>query len=553
MTYTGDYSGTESVKYREYAQIPTQLAAPYGYRYVFRESGFVSEWDGYVTGDVTVEVTKTGTLAELDTDYFGEHSALSRIAVSGNKIYGEYYNVLYENTDKALLAKYNGTVVLYADEACTKLLEKDPLFDEYIFGFTKAGESKTYYAQIISEDGINSKVYEIEICFNIAEQLGSIRVSAKGSTITVRYDPSKLKGDPSISVYCQKSNGTSAESILACEGDERFAINRERAIITVSGLRQETEYDVTLIADYGIKNATTFPIESIPTKVITGKDLSKECILTGIADLFSNVVQGATEEDWGEITTANLENSFFEYQIYANVSIGATWELYSSMELKASQIISDKKLALKAGEKNLAYIKVTSEDGEHSRKYKLIIYRQTKAPAPSIAVKDGYAQIYCADGTVAYYTTDKSDPSEINIGVNTMVYESAFAVKDGMLIKAISVDPEHKKYDEESDITKYTVGSSAEEQTYINLKLSDKGSSSFAFSLSSPNVIHGFLVLALYDENGNLADVKIKEVTGASEKINNVNCQNAKSYKAFVVDKLSNLKPISNSVSGAVN
>ena len=71
----------------------------------------------------------------------------------------------------------------------------------------------------------------------------------------------------------------------------------------------------------------------------------------------------------------------------------------------------------------------------------------------------------------------------------------------------------------------------------------------FEFALNPSDSISGYFILVLYDESGRLDEVKIKEISASDIKISTSKYKIAASYKAFAVENMTNLKPISASVS----
>ena len=520
VTYVGAYEGTAVVNYGENVSLPTP---PDGYTYEYTANG--SEWDGKnIIDNIVVVVKMVGDVAEIDIEYFRERAGLYNLKIDKNDISGEYYSSVYEDFNYAIKPQNSATCKFYNDPECTL---------EYTGGYDiqlKIGEKKIYYVKVISENKLKENIYSITVFRNLPTTLGVLKTTVDGETVTLLYN-ALIKGNPTL-----KTVFTETESGIECIFDkpsDDYVIMPERNTIIVSGLKSRTNYTIRLYADYG-----DCSISSNAVNVITQKTPSKECLIINSYGGYSSLRHGKDEDDWGIIEALPVNNERIEYTVNISVSADAIWEVFTDEDL--TQKIDNNNLMLKTG-KNFAYIKVTAEDGLHFGKYRFEIYRQTKTPDPVITLSNGMIEI-TGEGTI-YYTTDKSKPNYLS-----KEYTEPFAATEGTVIMAMASS---KAYDEYSNTVTYTV--KFERDVRINLSLKITENDAFKFSLSSPNQIHGYLVLALYDAKGNMVNKKINKATGTSVTISGVNCQNAKRYKAFVIDKLTNLKPISNAVSGVIN
>ncbi|MBQ3461721.1 MAG: chitobiase/beta-hexosaminidase C-terminal domain-containing protein [Clostridia bacterium] len=215
--------------------------------------------------------------------------------------------------------------------------------------------------------------------------------------------------------------------------------------------------------------------------------------------------------------------------------------------------IADNTVKLEAGVSKTIYIKVTAEDGQTRKIYSMQLYRQSKSSPPVFsvpngAISEGTELILSARGEVIKYTTDGSNPSESN-GV---IYSEPIIIDKDITIKAVAKETDKDEYSEiitnvyrvsDGDITPEIINTN-----YIN------GGCYINFNMvnNTYSNITGVAVVALYDENDRLIDVRTKEdlnIPADSMLPDNIEMtfiteKQPKYYKLFMWNDLQQMKPI---------
>ncbi|MDD6484332.1 MAG: FN3 associated domain-containing protein, partial [Clostridiales bacterium] len=218
--------------------------------------------------------------------------------------------------------------------------------------------------------------------------------------------------------------------------------------INVAGLTPQTEYMFKVETFY----ADGLSLES---NAILGKTtvyVSAECDILKIESPPDAVV----DNDNNTITGARVMNSYSTLKLIVDVSDKASWAVYSTLgDARFSRNeITDKTISLNnEGADNYAYIKVVAEDEVHSRIYKIIVYRQSKSAAPSVSIKSNHvlkdtAIKLSADGEIIKYTTDGTDPSE----VNGEIYTEPIIISSDTILKAAAKESDKDEY---SDVVRH--------------------------------------------------------------------------------------------------
>lgn len=281
----------------------------------------------------------------------------------------------------------------------------------------------------------------------------------------------------------------------------------------------------------------TFPYNGDKTTLYAKWGEKSDCYVLKMLTPSGGTIVHNGEGENGEISDLRVANSFDSITIDVEVSIGAEWELYYTRT--ASTPIS-KTVNLTAGKMTTRYIRVKSEDGIHEKTYKITIYRQSKSAVPTISASRGIVTMTMeADGKI-YYTTDKSDPSEIN----GSVYTKPFAVEPGTVIKAAAKADDK---DELSDIVIYTV---EDDETVTVSQISAEkngGKYEYEFYVESPKSFNGIFVVVGYSNDGRLKEITRTALNeNASEYLvsDNIKINSETSYYKYFLWDEANFIPL---------
>ena len=512
VTYKGDYVGTEKAAYLSRVTLPK---APQNYIYTFTVNG--AKWTGEsITDNVTVTVTKLCDLAELSV------KNLEEMTKEENLISGKYYGRIFV---PQVTVSENATYKLYSEYEC---INEGTAFS------LKKGEN-TGYVKVIAESG-REKIYTLKINRDIPDSLGKLTVvQTVGGSLTFEVD-TKIVGNPSFYLYY----GLTQNDMVSMPAKYFSDTNT----IFASGLKENTEYYLKIVAVYD-----EISIESSIVKEKTGITLSGDCYVIKTNNPPGGKITHSKDEfGMGEISDLAVTNKYDSITIDVEVSPGAKWGLYDS-DTATNEI--DKTVALKyAGRTVTRYIKVTSEDGEHQRIYKISIYRQSKSEKPTICIVNNVATITSlnSDDTIKY-TVDTENPSE-NYGI---LYTGPFAVSEGTIIKAIA---KQQNKDEYSDITICRVSN----KPSIRIIPLDGGVFkvedvyAYNFKLESSSAVSGKVVIAFYNEN-KFVDMIIKDINAQTESYIEGEARlkaDATKYKAFIWESLNGLNPLADFAEGNV-
>ena len=273
----------------------------------------------------------------------------------------------------------------------------------------------------------------------------------------------------------------------------------------------------------------------------TGITLSSACDVLSML----SPAGGKIDNENNTISGLRVTNKFDSVTVDAEVSPGATWDLYYTQI--SSTPYPNKTIALNEGRTKTAYIRVVAQDGT-TKTYSISIYRQTKSSAPSISETGGIVTITAAENSTITYTTDNTEPSEFNGNV----YTAPFQVPAGTIIKAVAKQADMDEY---SDIVslKTTMGAKiiALEDVYeYNNKLY------YDFFIESDKSVSGTALIGIYDADGRLLASKIidhlsdeseKEIFGTLPYV-----EYAYSYKVFLWNDTSSIMPITNVIDGII-
>ena len=461
ITYKGDYTGSITADYGSDVTLP---AAPTGYIYRFESGG--RTWTGKnITGNVTVYVTKIADCVDI----LGIN--LDNWKLEGDSLTGDY-----------LYLKWTHKIDLF-DGATYELCQAG--YSEPLAPLVMLDECTDFNIKVTAPSG-RTKTYSLKINISTPKTLGSFTVSQiTGGSITAKLK-TPIPGKPQVYLEYGVSREVFNDRVEA-------VLSEDGSMLYASGLPENKELYCRVFADYdGIYTNS----EAVLIK--TGITLSSDCyVLATLSPLGGKIIHNGERED-GEISDLRVANSFDSISIDVEVSRGAEWGLYYS---KTSKIpIADRTVKLSEGRASTRYIKVKSEDGIHEKTYKITIYRQSKSAVPTVSASRGIVTMTMeADGKI-YYTTDKSDPSEIN----GSVYTKPFAVEPGTVIKAAAKADDK---DELSDIVIYTVEDDAT-VTVSKVSVEKKGGKyEYEFYVESPNAFNGIFVVAGYSSDGRLTEI----------------------------------------------
>ncbi len=456
ITYTGDYEGSDYAEYMTDATLPV---AKEGYVYRFTCKG--EEWSGKeITDNVTVAVEELCDMAEIS------FNNLESMTVLGNSIYGEYYNnpyiPSYTLSEKAACRAYY-------DSSCTSECTSMAL---------SRGEN-TLHFMVTAESG-RYEIYKVIINHNLPESLGALITTQQiGASFVARFE-NEIPGNPKIEVYA----GYDKTNLYIKTTSTKY--DPERKLLTIAGgLEEDTYYWLKAYAYYG-----DTVLESLMLYDKTGTTLSSECLLISLKGLLAG---GIIDHEKETVSGIRVANSISQIPVAAEVSKGADWKLYKRPN---ASIAEDKKiidLTEYAGFEKTMYIKVTSEDGNHTKTYALTVYRQSKtAELPRISVSNAAATISVENGCTIYYTTDGSDPTLIN----GEIYTAPFKVQEGEIIKAIAKAADK---DEVGDVVTLVVRESPPVQIEGDSFKRAANEYFFDLYLMSKAPIKGQLIIALYN------------------------------------------------------
>ena len=389
------------------------------------------EYDGdiYSLND-TISIDKNSTVSAIwKTD-----------EVSSNKCSGTY--VMDSSITVTLSSETDNSVIYYTTDG-SEPTENSEIFDKDI----SIEADTTIKAFAKAPNAIPSEISEFT--YSKAENPRLININniyATGAEIRF-YQP-----DGAIDTYVEISvdggkNWTydayrygNVESVIesVVESDD---------IIRVSGLLPNTEFMFRIVCVFEDNKL----LKSEPFLGTTTDDLSSECKIVKV----SYPLSADIDQDSLSITCASLMNMYESVTVDLEVSSGATWDLFLTKNdaIYGINSIEDKTASLASGEISVLFIKVTAEDGQSQKIYSMSVYRQSKSSVPIFSidagfVKSGTTLSLSAKGEIIKYTTDGSNPSEINgmIYTEPIVINEDTVGTDGLTIKAVAKESDMDEY-----------------------------------------------------------------------------------------------------------
>lgn len=241
-----------------------------------------------------------------------------------------------------------------------------------------------------------------------------------------------------------------------------------------------------------------------------------------------------------------IPNNAETYTLNIKVSDGAIWGLYAT---ENSTIPLDNTFTLKEARTIVRYIKVTSQDNEASKVYKISLYRNTISTPPTFNIKRDLVTLTADSGEI-FYTILTNDVTEENY----VRYTEPFHAPSEALIKAYAKQADK---DENSNVVtilvpKYVTSVLSEIEFFDN----NDGSYDFGYVIQSSGEISGNFIIALYNDFNKFIGCKIKPVSVNKEAYVfdsiSVN-ENAHSYKAYFWSDLNSLQSLSDSIENTIN
>lgn len=410
VTYTGDKTATETVKYLESAK---RFTAPYGYIYKY-STDTEENWSGVVTENVSVTVTLLCDLCEIE-----DFTTLHDWTINENEIVSSSFNAYLDIKDITFSEKTSAQ--FFADESC-----RTPIINNIVSMPKKETSYVTEaYLKVTAESG-KSKVYKLLVTRNYITDIEFLSTgSGTGKTIVLQLSTA-IYSEPVIQYNI--SGNTSYEWNIVDSNNVEF--NRKLQILKFTLPSFNTDYDVRIIADYGDAEPVVSHAEGVRTKQ------SNECDFTVIKP------SNATVDHDKKTIYKKLENFYETSEIELSVSVGASWELYA--DKNCTNKISSHELSLCAGEDTEAYIKIIAEDGYTSKTYKLILYRASRSASPVISSDaDGKITFSAPKGSEIVYTTNGQNPT---YGIDKSYYGPFYLPKGSYQIKAIARAPQDDEF-----------------------------------------------------------------------------------------------------------
>ncbi|MBR5152553.1 MAG: leucine-rich repeat protein [Clostridia bacterium] len=531
VTYVGDYTGTDTVIHGGSVSLPEN---PEGYTYMFTADGRM--WDGSnITGNVMVTVTKTPNRYTIT--YKGAYTGKST-ALYGEKVelpvppagYVYTYTMISGAVwDGRCIARDVTITVTKLQDGCD-FLSADMLHD--VEATPQGVEAKSYYAYFDVEnikvsEGATVKVYESRenrvpvsriylprettktVCYlsitaqsgrnceipltiirEVISDLGEPVFESAIGNMVILHLAEDIPGNPQMIVY-YSLNGvdwTAAETLYNLQTGQMLA----------DLPWENTEYSIKIAADYG---DMPFAESSIIGSVKTGITLSNACEILKVYDIDDTKIDAQNRSVAGKVASIKAQIS-----LRLDVSQGATWKLYADKDAKV--LLSNNTMVLTEGQRTIAYVKVTAEDGFTSKIYSVSIYRQKKTRQPEVQVTDGVVTVNAPEGSIIWYTVESAHRPIP--GFMGREYHASFAVTNDMVVRIIACAPDCEEY---CDMIEFAAESPFDyAANIVSLEEKEEGIA-WTASIEGAILADGSCYFAAYNAQGDLMGLQMKTVT----------------------------------------